>query len=489
MEAVRPVFDKSDVYISTKAGPAGPTTLSIMYSILRLSYEQMQWMYNITSSGGVDYFNQLYSYCFGKDFSSLTADRDRLDFSGRLSLVKDPECKVRVIAILDYMSQLFLKPIHKILINKLTNFPCDRTYTQDPHNNWEDNEHSFWSMDLSAATDRFPITVQRRLLEHMFKDPCFAQSWENLLTKRNYALPGDYLAEDGSNSVRYAVGQPMGAYSSWAAFTLSHHLVVHYCAYLEGIHNFDQYIILGDDIVLKHDAVAKRYMRVMGRLGVELSVSKTHVSKDTYEFAKRWFNQGVEVTGLPIKGIVNNVHNTAIVYTSLFDYFVIKKNVYTYSGNLVSLVCEFYKGLKLFQTKSRKRLVSGKPRTVTVTKSYYLSVGRIRSKLEYFAFTLRSCFGLLTYDEMRNRFAIASASNSFYVVPGPEVVLSELDRVLDRGLSKVVSGSLRGVMSLYEKIVDKSAMLQVETLNDLRLLPVFNGIKNHIDRVFDVASS
>jgi hypothetical protein len=46
-------------------------------------------------------------------------------------------------------------------------------------------------------------------------------------------------------------------------------------------------MILGDDIVIKNDAVAKTYIDVIGRLGVELSLQKTHVSSDTYEFAKR----------------------------------------------------------------------------------------------------------------------------------------------------------------------------------------------------------
>jgi hypothetical protein len=54
-----------------------------------------------------------------------------------------------------------------------------------------------------------------------------------------------------------------------------------------GLHNFDQYIILGDDIVIKNDAVAKTYIEVMTKLGVEISLNKTHVSVDTYEFAKR----------------------------------------------------------------------------------------------------------------------------------------------------------------------------------------------------------
>jgi len=63
--------------------------------------------------------------------------------------------------------------------------------------------------------------------------------------------------------------------------------LVHYCASLEGIEDFDQYILLGDDIVIKNDKVAQRYISVITSMGVEVSLNKTHVSKDTYEFAKR----------------------------------------------------------------------------------------------------------------------------------------------------------------------------------------------------------
>jgi hypothetical protein len=78
----------------------------------------------------------------------------------------------------------------------------------------------------------------------------------------------------------------MGAYSSWAAFTLCHHLVVHWCYHLENV-NPESYILLGDDIVIANDKVASRYRSVMNKLGVEISTAKTHVSKNTYEFAKR----------------------------------------------------------------------------------------------------------------------------------------------------------------------------------------------------------
>jgi hypothetical protein len=99
------------------------------------------------------------------------------------------------------------------------------------------------------------------------------------LVKRSYGFEG--------KSYYYSVGQPMGAYSSWAAFTITHHLVVHWSAYLEGYLDFTDYILLGDDIVIKNNKVARRYKSIMNKLGVDISDAKSHVSKDTYEFAKR----------------------------------------------------------------------------------------------------------------------------------------------------------------------------------------------------------
>jgi len=53
------------------------------------------------------------------------------------------------------------------------------------------------------------------------------------------------------------------------------------------IDNFTDYILLGDDIVIRNDKVAQKYITIMTRLGVDISIPKTHVSKNTYEFAKR----------------------------------------------------------------------------------------------------------------------------------------------------------------------------------------------------------
>jgi hypothetical protein len=61
--------------------------------------------------------------------------------------------------------------------------------------------------DLSAATDRFPISVQVDLLSQLYNREV-AESWKQLLVNRPY-----YLKET-NKSYTYGTGQPMGALSS-----------------------------------------------------------------------------------------------------------------------------------------------------------------------------------------------------------------------------------------------------------------------------------
>jgi hypothetical protein len=72
------------------------------------------------------------------------------------------------------------------LLDNLTKLPCDRTYTQDPFHSWSDSNEYFYSLDLTSATDRFPITVQQQLIAEMYGDSKFAQNWADLLINRDY---------------------------------------------------------------------------------------------------------------------------------------------------------------------------------------------------------------------------------------------------------------------------------------------------------------
>lgn len=103
-----------------------------------------------------------------------------------------------------------------------------------------------------------------------------------------------------SGTVRYAVGQPIGFLSSWAVFALAHHYVMYQAGKQAKISVKGKYVILGDDVVICDDRLAVEYSKILKTLGVETSPLKTHVSKDTYEFAKRWYQNGREVTPFPI---------------------------------------------------------------------------------------------------------------------------------------------------------------------------------------------
>jgi len=50
---------------------------------------------------------------------------------------------------------------------------------------------------------------------------------------------------------------------------------------------FNSYVILGDDLVIADSNVAESYKGLLLELGMDYSAAKTHVSKDSFEFAKR----------------------------------------------------------------------------------------------------------------------------------------------------------------------------------------------------------
>lgn len=68
-----------------------------------------------------------------------------------------------------------------------------------------DEGHSYHSVDLTSATDRFPLFFQKELLRHLIGDER-ADAWARIMVDRDFQLEG--------STIRYECGQPMGAFSS-----------------------------------------------------------------------------------------------------------------------------------------------------------------------------------------------------------------------------------------------------------------------------------
>jgi len=127
----------------------------------------------------------------------------------------------------------------------------------------------------------------------------------------------------GQKNVRYKVGQPMGLYTSWAAFALTHHALIQYLANLKGFKSFKSYAVLGDDVVIWNDQVALIYRETMERIGVKINLTKSLVSEENHvriEFAKRIFYNGMEYSPLNLRLLdlaSKSVYNLPILFQEL----------------------------------------------------------------------------------------------------------------------------------------------------------------------------
>jgi len=61
-----------------------------------------------------------------------------------------------------------LRKYHDILIRILEKTPGDFTYQGDFVKHLESGDGPYFSFDLSSATDRFPVEVQRMVIENLF---------------------------------------------------------------------------------------------------------------------------------------------------------------------------------------------------------------------------------------------------------------------------------------------------------------------------------
>jgi hypothetical protein len=83
----------------------------------------------------------------------------------RLTAVYNTAGKARVIGITNYWVQNALYPLHREIFKFLEGLPTDGTYDQlKPVKALVDDGSTYYSYDLTAATDRLPREIQRDVL-------------------------------------------------------------------------------------------------------------------------------------------------------------------------------------------------------------------------------------------------------------------------------------------------------------------------------------
>jgi hypothetical protein len=295
-----------DFHFTTRSGPNGH---AIWYSISDLCSLPEGLLSSVRELGGKLLSSKMDNVLV---FSSHLLDYFKTtgSYYRKVVTISDYGGKSREIAILDYWSQTALRPLHNYLFGVLRKIPQDCTFHQGSfYEKLKDHKGYYNSCDLSAATDRFPMELICRVIKgHLPTN--YVDSWRDVMT--GYPFSTSNLGE-----IRYSVGQPMGAYSSWNSFAVAHHYVVYFCCRKLGL-NWKKapYVLLGDDIVIADVSLANKYMEVMSSLGIEISIPKSHISCHSYEFAKRFVWDGIEISPLSFVSLYENRKNVALLLSS-----------------------------------------------------------------------------------------------------------------------------------------------------------------------------
>lgn len=167
-----------------------------------------------------------------------------------------------------------------------------------------------YSDDLKAATDSLPSAVSAVLLGAIFGFS-LGTTWFDILTGVSFRNVNDRKVrfEDRERGWFFTKGQPLGFYSSWPVFALTHHALVWLAAskaYPGTV--FQDYAILGDDLVIADSKVAREYVRLMDCLKVTISKEKSLISSTgACEFAKKFLTEGGRVDLSPVSLKVVNL--------------------------------------------------------------------------------------------------------------------------------------------------------------------------------------
>lgn len=236
-----------------------------------------------------------------------------------LAPVPDSGFKTRIVAIVDFWTQLVLEPIRthvQMVVEKefrYTDFRMDQTsgvnsmvdFQRRCLNEEYVKEHklnirSLKFYDISSWTDRFHHTLQKEVVKHLFS-PRLAEAWAQLVVHCPWNVAGqDY-------TIKYGQGQGMGTNGSFDIATLTDHLFINFIidkksSISELFPNNGCYGKVGDDLWIydPDDLIRKAYEDI--NLPINLSKSKEYSDiGSTAEFCSRTFLNGRDVSRISPK--------------------------------------------------------------------------------------------------------------------------------------------------------------------------------------------
>ena len=217
----------------------------------------------------------------GADFFERRLKEGKPDQVGKvIGLTKDRGMKIRFIANPFRTIQQLLSRLKSATENLLRDLPESCVFDQEKGVKWAVDQLSkgkkLSSVDLTSCTDFLPLEGQLLMLNTLF--PLLSEDISIFHKVSRSVWKTKYEGVD----VKWVVGQPLGTGPSFSVFTLYHLFLVRT---LGG--DATNFRIIGDDIVMSSEALTSRYVRLMEKLCVPISESKSLFNMDMAEFAGR----------------------------------------------------------------------------------------------------------------------------------------------------------------------------------------------------------
>jgi len=200
---------------------------------------------------------------------------------GEIHFLQEQGGKLRSIASPHLVHQLALKPLGDSIYSVVQTLPWDCTFNQSgPFSILQTHlckGQTIHSIDLSSATDYFPLEIQMTVLRALFGNVSDLRLFEAIST-------ATWRAEDKKLplTLRWQRGQPLGLYPSFGTFTLTHGLLLWF---LNGCEHKEKFYVLGDDVVILDNDLYISYIKFLTEMDCPYSRDKSISGSQICEFA------------------------------------------------------------------------------------------------------------------------------------------------------------------------------------------------------------
>jgi hypothetical protein len=200
---------------------------------------------------------------------------------GEIHFLQEQGGKLRSIASPHLVHQLALKPLGDSIYSVVRSLPWDCTFNQSrPFSILQTHlseGHTIHSVDLSSATDYFPLEIQMTVLRSFFGNCSDLRLFE-AISKSNWRADDTKVPL----TLQWKRGQPLGLYPSFGTFTLTHGIILWF---LNGCEHKEKFYVLGDDVVILDNDLYVKYIKFLEEMDCPYSRDKSISGSQICEFA------------------------------------------------------------------------------------------------------------------------------------------------------------------------------------------------------------